>query len=222
LPGLVSMTRTLSMPIPGVTPRPSEQTKPALPPAPAVKAQKADITKSAPPVSIAKHAGRTVAPKYKQTPTSPRHKQIASAIRYANKRLPAAEANLYAAHIMDASKRFSMNPAIVTGVMLIESRGNRFAVSKAGALGLMQIMWNVHERSLKKKFPEIETRSDMFEARNSIMAGTWILKGHLERNNNDLSAALGRYLGMRSSYYHNQVLTYANMAGYNKEWDLEN
>ena len=223
LPGLIPMVRPYSLPdAETTTTDTSEQAGPAKLSSPAVKTKeqresnKIERAKAAPSAAVPKRARRASVPARHNVPLSMEHKQIASAICSVNGRLQRSEANMYAEHIIDASERFSINPAIVTGVMLIESRGNRYAVSKLGAVGLMQVMWDIHGNTLKRKFPEIEDRSDMFEARNSIMAGTWILKGHLERNNNDLSTALSKYLGIRSSYYHNKVLAYAGLAGYNK------
>src|SRR3546814_12748956 len=53
--------------------------------------------------------------------------------------VPAA-AHPYADHVAAAARRFGIPEAWIWAVMRVESRGNSRAVSRAGAMGLMQIM----------------------------------------------------------------------------------
>ncbi len=56
--------------------------------------------------------------------------------------VPAAAAteHLYAAHVTEAAQRFGIPEAWIWAVMRAESNGDPAAVSRAGAMGLMQIM----------------------------------------------------------------------------------
>lgn len=141
------------------------------------------------------------------------HLLIATTIMNANSRLPESEALAYAVYIMEASKMFTLDPALITGVLLAESRGHRNSISNKGAVGLMQVVWSLHGESLKKKFSTIRTMGDMLEARNNILAGSWILKGYMERNGHDIKKALTRYRGGHSASYISKILLWAVSAG---------
>ena len=79
-------------------------------------------------------------------------------------------------------------PGLVLAVLDVESRFNRWAVSSAGAVGLMQVMpfWpeqlGMHERELVT-----------IEA--NIRMGCAILRHYLQAEHNDVRRALGRYNG---------------------------
>ncbi len=79
-------------------------------------------------------------------------------------------------------------PGLVLAMLDVESRFNRWAVSSAGAVGLMQVMpfWpeqlGMHERELVT-----------IEA--NIRMGCAILRHYLQAEHNDVRRALGRYNG---------------------------
>jgi len=52
----------------------------------------------------------------------------------------AATAHPYAVHVTEAAQRFGISEAWIWAVMRVESNGDPAAVSRAGAMGLMQIM----------------------------------------------------------------------------------
>ena len=96
---------------------------------------------------------------------SPAHAQNGSAIA-------ANPADPFAAYITEAARRFSIPASWIRAVMRAESAGDVWAVSSAGAMGLMQIMpqtWadlRAHHR----------LGSDPFDPRDNILAGTAYLR----------------------------------------------
>lgn len=89
-----------------------------------------------------------------------------------------AETNhLYAALVAEASQRFDIPERWIWRVMHAESRGNRRAVSRAGAMGLMQIMpptWAM--LSARHRLGD-----DPFDVRANILAGAAYLRAMWDR-----------------------------------------
>lgn len=79
-------------------------------------------------------------------------------------------------------------PGLVMAVMDIESRFNRWAVSSAGAVGLMQVMPFWPERLGIKRYELIHTGPN-------IHMGCAILRYYLRYERNDVRRALARYNG---------------------------
>lgn len=84
--------------------------------------------------------------------------------------------------------RAELAPELVLAVIDIESRFDRFAISKAGALGLMQIMpfW-------LKELDEPE--ANLFEITTNLRFGCTILKHYIDKEQGDLRKGLARYNG---------------------------
>jgi soluble lytic murein transglycosylase-like protein len=86
--------------------------------------------------------------------------------------------------IREAAKKYDLNPVLIRSVIRMESAFDLFAVSKAGAMGLMQLM------------PEVAQEygvTDPFDARQNIMAGSWLLRDLLERHDGNLALTLASY-----------------------------
>ncbi len=105
--------------------------------------------------------------------------------------LPAARsaaAHPYAGHVADAARRFGILEAWIWAVMRVESGGNSRAVSRAGAMGLMQIM--------PATWADLRARyglgADPFDVRDNIMAGAAYLRAMHDRYGNS-SAMLAAY-----------------------------
>jgi len=105
--------------------------------------------------------------------------------------LPAARsaaAHPYAGHVADAARRFGIPEAWIWAVMRVESGGDSRAVSRAGAMGLMQIM--------PATWADLRARhglgADPFDARDNIMAGAAYLRAMHDRYGN-ASAMLAAY-----------------------------
>ncbi len=96
--------------------------------------------------------------------------------------------------------RVELPPELILAVIEVESNFDRYAVSVAGALGLMQIMpfW----------LDEIGRPNDnLLHADTNLRYGCTILRFYLDKENGDLRRALGRYngsLGRRK--YPNKVI----------------
>ena len=96
--------------------------------------------------------------------------------------------------------RTELPPELVLAVIDVESNFDRFAISHAGARGLMQIMpfW----------LNEIGRPDDnLMHIDTNLRFGCTILKYYLDLENGDLPLALGRYNGSRGKRtYPNKVL----------------
>ena len=84
--------------------------------------------------------------------------------------------------------RAGLDPQLVLGVVHVESGFKKYAVSKAGARGLMQVM---------PFWVELIGRKDdnLFHLRTNIRYGCVILRHYLDLEKGDLYRALGRYNG---------------------------
>ncbi|MBW2637848.1 MAG: lytic transglycosylase domain-containing protein [Deltaproteobacteria bacterium] len=92
--------------------------------------------------------------------------------------------NRYDGFIREASQKHGVSFAIVKAIVKVESDFNPKAVSRKGAMGLMQIMPENFE-SLQVKNP--------FNPRENIMAGAWYFKQLLNRFDGKLHLALAAY-----------------------------
>jgi soluble lytic murein transglycosylase-like protein len=92
--------------------------------------------------------------------------------------------NRYDKIIMEASQKHGVSFAILKAIMKAESNFNPKAVSKKGAMGLMQIMPE-NFKSLQVKNP--------FNPRENIMGGAWYFKQLLNRFDGKLHLALAAY-----------------------------
>ena len=87
------------------------------------------------------------------------------------------------------SQRAGLDPALVLGLIQVESNFRRYAVSSAGARGLMQVMpfWS--------RLIGDGDESRLFEMRTNLRYGCTILRHYLDIERGDLFRALGRYNG---------------------------
>ncbi len=86
------------------------------------------------------------------------------------------------------ASRVELAPELVLAVIDIESNFDRFAISHAGALGLMQIMpfW----------LDEIGRPDDnLFDVNTNLRMGCTILRYYIDREDGDLAKGLARYNG---------------------------
>lgn len=101
---------------------------------------------------------------------------------------PSTVTHPYAPHVAVAARRFGIPEAWIWAVMRVESAGNARAVSRAGAMGLMQIMPGT--------WAQLRARhglgADPFDVRDNIMAGAAYLREMHDRYGN-ASAMLAAY-----------------------------
>lgn len=106
------------------------------------------------------------------------------------------------------ARRANLHPELVLAVIDVESNFDRFAISKAGAQGLMQVMpfW----------LKEIgKPRDSLFNVRTNLRMGCTILKYYLKKEKGDLTRALARYNGSLGRYkYPNKVFNFLNKRWY--------
>lgn len=91
--------------------------------------------------------------------------------------------------------RAGLDPQIVLSLIQVESAFKRFAVSSAGAMGLMQVMpfW----------IDEIGRPDDnLFDMRTNLRYGCTILAHYLKRERGNLPRALARYNGSLGQYWY--------------------
>jgi soluble lytic murein transglycosylase-like protein len=96
--------------------------------------------------------------------------------------------------------RAGLDPHLVLAVIDVESHFRKYAVSKAGARGLMQVMpfW-VRELG--------EPGHNLFHERTNLRYGCTILRHYLDRENGNMARALARYNGsLGQADYSNRVL----------------
>ncbi|MAT65705.1 MAG: transglycosylase [Gammaproteobacteria bacterium] len=100
--------------------------------------------------------------------------------------------------------RAELPPELVLAVIQVESNFDRFAISHAGARGLMQVMpfW----------LEELGRPEDnLFQIRTNIRYGCAILKHYLERERGNLQRALARYNGsLGQTWYPDRVFRALN------------
>lgn len=86
--------------------------------------------------------------------------------------VPLAHADPFSAAVAEASRRFGVPEPWIRSVMRVESAGNARVVSRAGAIGLMQVMPGT--------YAELRARyglgPDPFAVRDNILAGTAYLR----------------------------------------------
>lgn len=96
------------------------------------------------------------------------------------------------------AKRAGLEPELVLSVIQVESNFNLYAISRAGALGLMQVMpfW----------LKEIGKPGDnLFRMQTNLRYGCTILRHYLDKEKGNRTRALMRYNGTREYKYAAQV-----------------
>ena len=86
--------------------------------------------------------------------------------------------------IADAASAYRVEPALIKSVMSAESAFDPWAVSRAGASGLMQLM------------PELAHTfgvSDIFDPRENVMAGARLLRELLDQHHGNVRLAIASY-----------------------------
>ena len=105
------------------------------------------------------------------------------------------------------ARRAGLDPSLVLGLVQVESAFRKYAVSKVGARGYMQVMpfWS---RVIGDGDP-----GKLFFMQTNLRFGCVILRHYLDREQGNLYLALGRYNGSRGQpQYPNAVL------GAQKKW----
>ena len=107
---------------------------------------------------------------------------VVSTISEDYRAVPAAIA--YNDAIAEAADLYELDPNLIRAVIHAESAFNPFAVSRAGAQGLMQLMPDVAE--------ELDVL-DPFDPRQNIFGGARYLRALLDRNKGNIDRAVASY-----------------------------
>lgn len=104
--------------------------------------------------------------------------------------------------------RAGLDPQLVLGVMQVESKFRKYAVSKAGARGYMQVMpfWT---RLLG------EPDQNLFGLRANLRYGCTILRHYLDIERGDVQRALARYNGSLGKSRYSDLV----MRAWSKNWE---
>ncbi len=86
------------------------------------------------------------------------------------------------------SRNQELEPALVMAVITVESRFDRYAVSRAGAQGLMQVM-SFWKNELGR------SQDNLINTQTNLRYGTTILKHYMDVADGDWIEALARYNG---------------------------
>ena len=146
-------------------------------------------------------------------PPKPKFDDINQRIQYLNwlgstsdrlkKKMPDVKARLeFLAAVWYESKRAGLDPAMVLGLIQVESAFRKYAISTAKAHGYMQVMpfWT--------RLVGDGDRRKLFHMQTNLRYGCAILRLYLDMERGNLFLALGRYNGSRGrSEYPNAVLS---------------
>jgi len=122
--------------------------------------------------------------------------------RLKNRMSEARERLEFLATLWYEAKRAGLEPALVLGLIQVESGFRKYAVSAVGARGYMQIMpfW--------ARLIGDGDAASLFHMQINLRFGCVILRHYLRLERGDQAMALGRYNGSRgSTEYSNAVLT---------------
>ncbi len=97
--------------------------------------------------------------------------------------------------VHNQAKKFDLDPMLVLALINVESNFDHYAISSAGALGLMQVMpfWKLEIGHPDDNLHDITT---------NLRYGCAILSLYLEKEKKDLTLALARYNGSRGKYWY--------------------
>ncbi len=109
------------------------------------------------------------------------------------------------------SVRAGLDPQMVLGLIEVESHFHKYAVSRAGARGYMQVMpfW-VKQIGFKEQ--------NLFHLRTNLRYGCTILRHYLDIEKGDLTRALGRYNGSLGKHAYPKKVKDA----WEKHWSMPN
>ncbi|MCP4152572.1 MAG: lytic transglycosylase domain-containing protein [bacterium] len=101
-----------------------------------------------------------------------------------------------AKNVYDKSKELKFNPYLTMAIIQVESGFDPYAVSTAGAYGLMQVNYSVWKNALDIDYNRI------FEKEYNIELGLRVLRHYLNKSGGNIFRALFRY---NNGYKHNNT-----------------
>ena len=103
------------------------------------------------------------------------------------------EVDLLARTVVDEARRRGLDLALVMAVMHVESRFYNFAISPAGAIGLMQILPSTGEELARREGIPWRGEQTLLDPNTNVRLGITYLRQLSDRYDGDLSAALAAY-----------------------------
>jgi soluble lytic murein transglycosylase len=103
------------------------------------------------------------------------------------------EVDVLARTLVDEARRHGLDLALVMAVMHVESRFYNFALSPAGAVGLMQILPSTGQELARRAGIPWRGEQTLLDPNTNVRLGIAYLRELSDRYDGDLSAALAAY-----------------------------
>jgi soluble lytic murein transglycosylase-like protein len=104
-----------------------------------------------------------------------------------------AEIEVLARTLVSEARRHALDLALVMAVMHVESRFHNFAISPAGAIGLMQILPSTGEEVARREGIPWRGAQTLLDPATNVRLGTAYLRELSDRYRGDLRTALAAY-----------------------------
>jgi len=95
--------------------------------------------------------------------------------------------------IIEECKEKNIDPILITALIYVESKFDPMAISKKGAIGLMQVRYEIWKETPELKNNGIDTKDKLFWVDLNISCGTSIFKKYYEEADKDIVKTLWRY-----------------------------
>jgi soluble lytic murein transglycosylase-like protein len=162
-------------------------------------------------LSAAVNSGAPPIPEFKDTESRLKYLRWRAAMsdRLAKKKTDFQTRQEFLQTVWYESKRAGIDTTMVMGLITVESNFRKYAVSRVGARGYMQIMpfW--------VRVIGDGDASKLFHMQTNIRFGCVILRHYLERERGDTFLALGRYNGSRGKAEYPNAVNAAK-----KQWEF--
>lgn len=153
---------------------------------------------------IEEHPKSTLKHVEKMTPSmQTKVANIATFIRSVNGKIDKKTAWREAAAIVHYCAKYNISTELVVGVAKTESNFEPNLTSKAGARGVMQVMWKYHSGMLQAK-NIAASQEQLYDPERGIESGVLLLSRYVEAYGS-IQKALGRYYGKVSESYAKKV-----------------
>lgn len=114
---------------------------------------------------------------------------VAGVLREVNPSLSESAALRAGGAVVRYSRKYRLDPRLVTAVLLVESSARPWARSPKGAIGLMQVMPHMHS--------PLRMAGNLSTIESNIEAGCWILAGNIRR--------LGEEAGVQAYFWGSEI-----------------